>query len=77
MKPIQILMDERELALVDQEAARQGLDRSKLMREAMRRYLAGLTREAHERDYVESYRAKPDDLKEVRAWQKAQAWPED
>ena len=75
MRPIQILMDERELKLIDREAKRLGTDRSKVMREAVRRYLAKLIRDADEQEYLESYRAKPKDLKEIRAWSKVQAWP--
>jgi metal-responsive CopG/Arc/MetJ family transcriptional regulator len=77
MRPIQILMDDAELKLIDREAKRQGTDRSKLMREAVRRYLVRLTREAAEQQYVESYRRKPEQLRELRDWEKVQAWPED
>ena len=77
MRPVQILMDERELKLVDREAKRLGLDRSKLMREAVRRYLSKLVREADEQQYIESYRSQPEALKELRGWEKIQAWPED
>ena len=77
MKPVQILMDEKELKAVDREAKRQGIDRSKLMREAVRRYLARLVREADEKEYVESYRRQPQEVAELKDWAKVQAWPED
>lgn len=75
MKPIQILMDEKELKLIDREAKRLGTDRSKVMREAVRRYLAKLIRDADEQEYLASYLAKPQDRKELRAWSRIQAWP--
>ena len=77
MRPIQILMDEKELTLIDREAKRVGSDRSKLMREAVRRYLSQLIRDADEREYVESYRRQPQDLKELKEWSKLQSWPGD
>ena len=77
MRPIQILMDEKELKLIEREAKKRGTDRSKLMREAVRRFLVTLIREADERQYVASYRAKPQELKELREWGKIQAWPAD
>ena len=77
MRPIQILMDEKELKLIDREAKRVGSDRSKLMREAVRRYLSKLIRDADEREYVESYRRQPEDVKELRDWSKVQTWPAD
>lgn len=77
MRPVQILMDEKALKLIDREARRRGTDRSKLMREAMRRYLLKLVREADERQYVESYTAQPQESAELRSWEKIQAWPED
>jgi metal-responsive CopG/Arc/MetJ family transcriptional regulator len=76
MRAVQILMDENELKLIDREARRLGTDRSKLMREAMRRYLLKLVRDADEEQYLASYRAKPQET-ELRSWEKVQAWPED
>lgn len=77
MRPIQILMDEKQLEALDREATRLGLDRSKLMREAVRRFLVKLVREKHEARYLESYRRKPQQAREVREWSKVQAWPAD
>jgi hypothetical protein len=77
MRAVQILMDEKELKLIDREARRRGTDRSKLMREAMRRYLLKLVRDADEAQYVASYRALPQESAELRRWEKIQAWPED
>ncbi len=77
MRAVQILMDEKELELIDREARRRGTDRSKLMREAMRRYLLKLVRDADEQQYLASYRAHPPETAELRSWEKIQAWPED
>jgi metal-responsive CopG/Arc/MetJ family transcriptional regulator len=77
MRPIQILMEEKELKAIDREAKRQGIDRSKLMREAVRRYLAKLVREGHEKEYLESYRRQPQDQQQLRAWARIQSWPAD
>ena len=70
-------MDEKDLALLDREARRQGIDRSKLMREAVRRLLVKLVRERDEEQYLESYRRTQQDTKELREWSKVQAWPAD
>jgi metal-responsive CopG/Arc/MetJ family transcriptional regulator len=75
MRAVQILMDEGELRQIDKEARRRGTDRSKLVREAMRRYLLKLAQEADERQYIESYRREPQDA--LVGWEKVQAWPED
>jgi len=77
MRPVQILMGDKELRALDREAKRQGSDRSKLMREAVRRYLAKLIRDADELEYLESYRRHPQDPQELREWAKVQAWPAD
>ena len=69
-------MNEKELKLIDRQAKRQGLDRSKLMREAVGRYLAELVQLADEEKYIASYAGSPEPLKEARAWRKVQAWPE-
>lgn len=70
-------MDEEALGHLDREAKRLGIDRSKLMREAVRRYLLKLMRDHDEETYIESYRRKPQDAKELRQWGKVQAWPAD
>lgn len=77
MKAIQLLIDEALVAEVDKEAKRLGSDRSKLMRMALRDFLAiqrvREREEAHRRGYLKS----PASETEMKAWRRAELWPED
>ena len=77
MRTVQLMMEEKTLRQLDKEARRQASDRSKLVREAVRRYLASLQRQRDDEAYVRAYTAQPDDARETESWAKAQAWPED
>lgn len=75
MKAVQILMDESLLTALDRLARRQKLDRSKLVRAAIKRYLAAAEIEAWEQNDIDAYRKKPIKQGELNSWLKAQAWP--
>ncbi len=77
MRTMQLLVDAELLRLLDEEAKRQSTDRSKLMREALRRYLRRLQQQRDDEAYIAAYRKKPLDKKELAEWQSVQAWPED
>lgn len=77
MKPIQILMDEELLKRIEKEARRQKLDRSKLIRQAVAEFLEARRREEADRRDIEGYERFPQDPKEIMAWERIQAWPED
>ena len=76
MKAVQILMDEGQLAVLDGVAKRLGRDRSKLVREAIARYLAVEEARAKERQVIEAYRDKPLGREELE-WLGASEWPKD
>ncbi len=79
MKAIQILMDERLVEAADRAARRLRVDRSKLVRTALQRFL----REQRTADLEERYRRAHErpmtaqERKELRAWESIQEWPED
>lgn len=77
MRTVQLLMEEKILKRLDVEARRQSRDRSKLVREAVRRYLITLERERDDDAYARAYQAQPDHPKEAAEWVGIQAWPED
>jgi metal-responsive CopG/Arc/MetJ family transcriptional regulator len=74
MKAVQILMDESLLHSLDARAKRTHRDRSKIIREAVSRYLALL--EAREKDLrvIEAYQRKPLSREELE-WLQAGKWP--
>jgi metal-responsive CopG/Arc/MetJ family transcriptional regulator len=76
MKAVQILMDERQLFALDGAARRLGRDRSKLIREAVARFLAAEDALEKERQVIEAYRKKPLS-REEQDWLGAGEWPKD
>ena len=77
MKPVQILLEEGLIRDVDQEARRQRIDRSKLIRQALARYLAGVRREKLEEQHRAGYLRHPQRPDDVAQWERLQQWPED
>lgn len=77
MKAIQILMDERLLNAVDREAKRAGSDRSKLIREALTRFLQETRRKTMEDQDRQAYMKRPQTKDEIEPWEAVQAWPEE
>jgi len=77
MKAVQILMEEDLIAAVDQEAKRRQLDRSKVIRTALQRFLAESRRHALEQQHIEGYRKRPVQKREIKAWERVQEWPEE
>lgn len=76
MKAVQILMDEGQLSALDRAAKRLGRDRSKLVREAVSRFLAAEETKAKERRVIEAYRRTPLTREELD-WLGAGEWPKD
>lgn len=74
MKAVQILMDEELLSDLDRAAKRIGRDRSKLVREAVARFLAVERAKEKERRVVEAYKKKPLTPDELD-WLGAGEWP--
>ncbi len=77
MQTIQIVVDPILLKAADAAATRGNLNRSELVREALRRHLKWLDDlELEERDRA-GYLAQPQSAEEYRVWEEAAAWPED
>lgn len=76
MKAVQILMDPRQISELDRAARRLGRDRSKLVREAVARFLAAEDARMKEERVVEAYRKQPLTREELD-WLGAGEWPKD
>lgn len=76
MKAVQILMDERLLSRLDSTAKRIGRDRSKLVREAVARFLAAEDAREKEQRVIEAYERQPLTREELE-WLEAGEWPKD
>lgn len=77
MQTIQVVLDEALLRAADRAAQRVRLNRSALIREALRRYLERLeTRELELRER-EGYRKHPDSRADALRWERVASWPQD
>lgn len=77
METVQIVLDSKLLKAADSAAKRQKVNRSQLIREALREHLGRLrTAELEERDR-RGYQAQPQREEEYGPWEEAAAWPED
>lgn len=77
METIQVILDAKLLRAADNAAKRQKVNRSELVRRALREHLEGLRiLELEERDR-RGYQAKPQRVEEYGPWEEAAAWPED
>lgn len=74
MKAVQIMMDEGLIKALDVAAKRLRRDRSKIVREAVARFLAAEEAREKEQRTLEAYRKKPLS-REEREWLEAGAWP--
>jgi metal-responsive CopG/Arc/MetJ family transcriptional regulator len=75
METVQIVLDKKLLHATDQAARRTRLNRSALVREALREHLQRLeVRACEERDRV-GYSKKPQIHDESRHWEAEAAWP--
>ncbi len=77
METIQIVLDTKLLKATDTAAKRQKVNRSALIRHALREHLKRLQmKELEERDR-RGYQTQPQRIEEYRPWEEAAAWPED
>jgi metal-responsive CopG/Arc/MetJ family transcriptional regulator len=76
METIQIVLDNELRVAADKAARRSGLNRSQLVREALREYLLRLEMKAREARDREGYAKKPPAHGEWQAWESEAAWPE-
>lgn len=76
MKTIQIVLDQGLLRATDAAARRARVNRSALVRRALREHLKRLeTRELEARDRA-GYQNHPQDRGEAADWEQAAAWPD-
>jgi metal-responsive CopG/Arc/MetJ family transcriptional regulator len=76
METIQVVLDSKLLQATDRAARRTKLNRSALIREAIRSHLKRLEiRELEERDR-KGYEVSPPDRVEASRWEAEAAWPE-
>ena len=77
METIQVVLDAKLLKATDTAAKRHKLNRSQLIREALREHLGRLRKvDLEERDR-RGYQAHPQRIDEYRPLEEAAAWPED
>lgn len=75
MQTVQVVLDEPLLQATDRAAKRSKVNRSALVREALRSYLKMLeTRERESRDRA-GYERRPDSSDDLGIWEQAAAWP--
>lgn len=77
MQTIQVVMEEGLLRSADRAARRLKLNRSALIRDALREHLKRLHYRELERREREAYRLTPDDPAEFAVWDSVAGWPEE
>lgn len=75
METIQVVLDAALLRAADRTARRFKVNRSALVRDALRAHLAALAHRERERADRQGYLRTPD--RESAGWDKVAAWPED
>jgi metal-responsive CopG/Arc/MetJ family transcriptional regulator len=76
METVQIVLDNKLRMAADKAARRSRLNRSQLVREALREYLQRLEMKAREERDREGYAKKSQAQEESQAWESEVAWPE-
>ena len=77
MAIMQVVLGDALLELADRLAKRQRINRSALIREALRTHLKRLRYAELENQERAAYEQRPDDLDEVRRWERVADWPDD
>lgn len=77
METVQIVLDSKLLKAADSAAKRQKVNRSQLIREALRAHLGRLRIAELEKRDRRGYQAQPQRMEEYGPWEEAAAWPED
>jgi metal-responsive CopG/Arc/MetJ family transcriptional regulator len=77
METVQIVLDKKLLQATDKAAKRTKLNRSALVREALREHLRRLEVRALEERDREGYLKLPQSIDEVRLWEAQAVWPEE
>jgi metal-responsive CopG/Arc/MetJ family transcriptional regulator len=77
METIQVVLDAKLLKAAVAAAKRQKVNRSELIRQALREHLARQRMQDLELRDRRGYQAQPQRTDEYRPWEEAAAWPED
>lgn len=77
MKNVQVTIDESTLSRVDRVGKPLGLNRSAIVRAALRDWLRRQTVDAFERDWIAALEKRSDDASRAGLWRDAQAWGEE
>jgi metal-responsive CopG/Arc/MetJ family transcriptional regulator len=77
MRTIQVVLDPELLKAADSAAKRQKVNRSALIREALRQHLKQLRERELEEQERRGYLAQPQREEEYLPWVEAMAWPEE
>jgi metal-responsive CopG/Arc/MetJ family transcriptional regulator len=75
METIQVVIDTKLLEATDRAARRTKLNRSALVRAALREHLRNLQTRAREERDRRGYEARPHDGEESAAWDSEAEWP--
>ncbi|MGH9343798.1 MAG: ribbon-helix-helix protein, CopG family [Terriglobia bacterium] len=76
METIQIVLESKLLRAADRAAGRARMNRSALIRMALRDHLKRLETEEMESRDRRGYHQRPDDSAEAAAWEVGAVWPE-
>ncbi len=74
---IQVVLELELLRAADRTARRIKVNRSALIRDALREHLKRLAQKEREKRDREGYRRIPDDPADARAWASVASWPEE
>jgi len=77
MQTIQVVIDEKLLRATDRAASRTKLNRSALIRDALRAHLRTLEIRALEERDRQGYARKPARIGESLVWESEAAWPQE
>ncbi|MBI2150454.1 MAG: CopG family transcriptional regulator [Acidobacteria bacterium] len=74
MKNVQITIDEETLGRVDQAGKPLGLNRSEIVRRALRDWLHRHAVESFEKEWIRTLKERPDEASRADDWSGIQAW---
>jgi metal-responsive CopG/Arc/MetJ family transcriptional regulator len=77
VETIQVVLDSNLLKAADAAAKRQKVNRSELVRQALREHLGRLCTVDLEDRERRGYQAQPQRIEKYRPWEDAAAWPEE
>lgn len=77
MKTIRVVLDSELLRATDSAAKRARVNRSALVRKALREYLRRLNFKELEACERRAFQEQPQEIEEVECWARVAAWPEE